>query len=371
MVASVGIPSDLTAGGRAMMFRFLDAYLNSKILYALLYVINKCWPIRRALVVIIILLHALITVNFATTWSFTSSAFVGNGQNFYTVFSKFVEIADLEAIYWETGITAIISTIVTDLCIIWFCWMVWGRRWLVILLPILSLVFAVVSKFLEVYHQYVSRSAGAFVTVYVSLILLTTLWCTTLIIYRITTVAGVRHGTEGRFRAYRYFIEVLVESSTLYSVSLILYLAFASRSNLVGISKVIAPTLLIGRITAGHRARPDDSWQGSVMASASIRSQSQDRSRISFQEDEPTSPMLDVLESQREISLREASPTLRSVCVVADHSRPNSNTDVSPENVTSSPRLGNHSLFHDSYNQTSEVVTRGSTIVDEAAVSSW
>ncbi len=63
----------------------------------------------------------------------------------------------------------------------------------------------------------------------------------------------------------------------------------------------IAPTLLVGRITAGHRARPDDSWQGSVMASASIRSRSQEHSRTSLRE---ASPMLDGdLEAQHEIFL--------------------------------------------------------------------
>ncbi len=64
----------------------------------------------------------------------------------------------------------------------------------------------------------------------------------------------------------------------------------------------MAPTVLVGRITAGHRAHPDDSWQGSVMASASIRSRSQEHSRTSFRE---ASPMLDGdLEAQHEISLR-------------------------------------------------------------------
>ncbi len=37
-------------------------------------VINKYWPIQRALVVIIILLHALITINFAANWSYNSSS---------------------------------------------------------------------------------------------------------------------------------------------------------------------------------------------------------------------------------------------------------------------------------------------------------
>ncbi len=43
-------------------------------------------------------------------------------------------------------------------------------------------------------------------------------------IYRILTVVGVRHGTGGRLRVYHRFIEVLVESSALYSISLIVYL---------------------------------------------------------------------------------------------------------------------------------------------------
>ncbi len=66
---------------------------------------------------------------------------------------------------------------------------------------------------------------------YTSLILATTLSCTLLIIYRILTVAGARHGAEGRLRVYHRFIEVLVESSALYSISLILYLAFTIRGS--------------------------------------------------------------------------------------------------------------------------------------------
>ncbi len=131
---------------------------------------------------------------------------------------------------------------------------------------------------------------------------------------------------RGRLGAFHRFVEALVESSALYSVSLILFLAFAIRDDLrmhyfdivAGIVKVreqfrvryrllsivqgIAPTLLVGRITAGYRAHLDDSWQGSVMASASIGSRSQEHSRTSFRE---ASPMLDGdLEAQHEISLR-------------------------------------------------------------------
>ncbi len=61
---------------------------------------------------------------------------------------------------------------------------------------------------------------------YISFILATMLSCTILIIYRIVAVVGVRHGAVGRLGVFRHFIEVLVESLALYSIILILDLAF-------------------------------------------------------------------------------------------------------------------------------------------------
>ncbi len=83
------------------------------------------------------------------------------------------------------------------------------------------------------YYNYSNALAfrNIFLMLYTSFVLATTLSCTLLIIYRILTVAGVRHGAEGRLRVYHRFIEVLVESSALYSISLILYLAFTICDN--------------------------------------------------------------------------------------------------------------------------------------------
>ncbi|PBK67628.1 hypothetical protein ARMSODRAFT_959258 [Armillaria solidipes] len=322
------------------------------------------------MVVVIILLHALITISFSADWSDICSAFVENGQNLWTVYLKLTSPA--QSVLMAGDIASSMSTVLTDLYMIWCCWMVWGRRWFVVLLPIFSLVCAIVSKIMAVYHQYLGGGSRGFIIPYTSLLLVTTLWCTVLIIHRILTVTGIGRGAEGRLRVYHRFIEVLVESSALYSISLILFLAFNIRNNsgqiyldvIAGIVKGIAPTLIVGRFTAGHRARSDDSWQGSVIGSASIRSRSQEHSQTSFREDDPTSPMLDGdLEAQREISLREPSPILRSVSVVADYAHPN--TDVSPE---TSPHLGNRSL-HDHSSPYEDVVC-DSTVVDETAASS-
>ncbi|KAK0238182.1 hypothetical protein EDD85DRAFT_1005752 [Armillaria nabsnona] len=279
MATQADIPLDLTGDDSAYIFQFLDTQLNGGMLYALLHgilavtlwniFINKCWPIRRALVVVVILLYVLITVSFSVGWSSMHSAFIGNGLSFRTVYQKLI---GMRAFYWETGITAAVSTSFTDLYIIWCCWMVWGRRWLIILFPIFFLVSAMVSKIIVIHHEYVNGSADVFPVLYASFILATTLWCTSLIIYRILTVTRARHGAEGRSSEFYSFVEVLVESSALYSVSLILFLAFAIRDDLrmhyfdivAGIVKGVAPTLLIGRAAAGHTRPKDDCEESAV-----------------------------------------------------------------------------------------------------------
>ncbi len=85
--------------------------------------------------------------------------------------------------------------------------------------------FCVVLKIIEIYDTFINVPKLILRTLYASFILATTLWCTILIIYCILTVTGVRHGAGGRLRVYHRCIEVLVESSALYSISLIVYLA--------------------------------------------------------------------------------------------------------------------------------------------------
>ncbi|PBK67618.1 hypothetical protein ARMSODRAFT_319225 [Armillaria solidipes] len=287
MATQTDIPSDLADDDKADLFQFLDAQLNSTILYALLHgiytgilavtlwniFINKCWPIRRVLVVVIIFLYALITIDFAANWPFVHSAFINNGQSFWTVYLKLTGAA--QATCWEMGIAASMSTILADLYVIWCCWMIWGRRWLVVLLPILSLVSAIGSRIMVIYYNNLNAPTSMeaiFLMLYTSFVLTTTLSCTLLIIYRILTVAGARRGAEDRLRVYHRFIEVLVESSALYSITLILYLALTIRDSsgeiyldvIAAISKGIAPTLLVGRAAAGHTCPKDDCDESEV-----------------------------------------------------------------------------------------------------------
>ncbi len=65
---------------------------------------------------------------------------------------------------------------------------------------------------------------------YSSCVLATTLWCTLLIIYRVVTVARAGGEAGCGLKAYRHVLEVLIESSALYSISLILCTAFFARN---------------------------------------------------------------------------------------------------------------------------------------------
>lgn len=283
------IPPDLTDDDKVYVFQYLDDILNSGILYALLYglytgilavtlwnifITNKYWQIRRALAVVIILIHVLTTINFAAKISYIHSAFFENGQNFWTIYLKLNGTG--QAASWETGISAFLSTLLADLYMIRCCWMVWEQRWYIGLFPMLSLVSAIVTRIMQIYYVNVNAQARSvlFMTLYLSFNLATTLSCTLLIIYRITVVAGVRHGTGCRLKVYRRLIGVLVESSALYSITLIIDLALWIHQDsqwnyldvIYTIAKGVAPALLVGRAAAGHTRPNDNSNQNTVSA---------------------------------------------------------------------------------------------------------
>ncbi|KAK0224679.1 hypothetical protein EDD85DRAFT_981582 [Armillaria nabsnona] len=185
------------------------------------------------------------------------------------------------------GIAGITCTILADFTMIWRCWMVWGQHYLIIVLPSLSLVSGIVFKVIDIHLLFIDGSDPASdlhnLVLYASFTLATTLSCTLLIIYRILSVRWATSGAGGGLGAYQHVIEVLVESSALYSVCLIIYVACIATNSwgadyadiIATIARGIAPTLLIGRVAAGH-ARPNDSWNGSIVSSLHFgQSQSQ------------------------------------------------------------------------------------------------
>ncbi|KAK0224632.1 hypothetical protein EDD85DRAFT_234681 [Armillaria nabsnona] len=236
--------------------------------------VQKSRPVAPVMVAIIIIVYIMAFASFSFNWSTVRSALVGNGKNILT---QVMRIENPQtAVTLATGIMGAISTILVDSIMMWRCWLVWGQRWQIVLLPALCLVASIVCKILVTKQQYLDSANGSvLLAVYVALVLVTTLLCTLFVIYRVLAVSRATDGGGSGPRAYRRVMEVFIESSALYAVSLILYVACIAHGNegtyyldpIAWFTRGIAPTMLLGRVAAGH-ARPDDTWKGSVMTSS-------------------------------------------------------------------------------------------------------
>ncbi|KAK0436453.1 hypothetical protein EV421DRAFT_1980957 [Armillaria borealis] len=297
MAAQAALPPDLTSDDIHVIFEILDVNLNTIILQALLHGFYTgvlgvtLWSVfrrsiknlsmgRYAMILIIFVLYILATISLGKFWEYAHHAFIDEGQNCYTVF---VELDGFSSMSIQenltVSITACLSTFIADTSLIWRCWVVWGHRWLIIIIPVLCTILSTVFKSIETYHVCFdittdiehSTYAGTIAEwkmSYLALTVTTTLWCTVFILYHIINVAGSSHGAG--IHSYHRVIEALVESAALYSTIMIIDIVFvahnSSSGNYVDFLATaiwgIMPTLLVGRVAAGH-ARPDDSWQES------------------------------------------------------------------------------------------------------------
>ncbi|PBK92223.1 hypothetical protein ARMGADRAFT_1165940 [Armillaria gallica] len=231
---------------------------------------------RIAMVSIIIILYISTSVYVAIEWSFTQYTFVKNGETFVTTWNAWTSGTSTPWLvyHWSSGFTSGLTTSIADAIMIWRCWVIWGGRYEVITLPTLLLssqnVFGWLTLLANIHldtsddPSKVEMEQIQWLTVYLSLSLGTTLFCTILIIYRIIRVGR----SSDNVGAYRRVIEIVVESALLYAFSAILWMAFLLRDDLaspypeaayVSITG-IAPTLIVGRVASGQ-ARPNDSWK--------------------------------------------------------------------------------------------------------------
>ncbi|KAK0192541.1 hypothetical protein F5146DRAFT_999719 [Armillaria mellea] len=296
------------------IFKHLDAELNSIVLYALFYgtlIYWRCYRYvveylfqlirRQSKVIMVIVLHNLTTLNFAFNWSCRTSAFVRNGQTSMTVYQELNKAILVDP--FGTRITASMCTIISNSHTIWCCWVVWQRRWIVVVLPALFLISGTVLRLVVLGAQFGNGTVQVFNILYISFNLATTLWCTLLIIYRIFSIIRVRYESYVRLGPYRHFIEVLIESSAIYAIPAALYLAFILHGNLgvfyldsiADVTKTaqgIAPTLFVGHAAAGH-TRANDSLQESAVSSLHFRKSSRVRTETSTWENTMQSEILE------------------------------------------------------------------------------
>ncbi|KAK0228056.1 hypothetical protein IW262DRAFT_1348739 [Armillaria fumosa] len=304
MAAQTDIP-DFSNDEKAIIFAVLETRLIRVVLFALLQGIytgicvvtlwniftSKSGGSRRAMTAVILVLYVMTTISFAFDWSLVHYSFIGHGDNFWTVTMAFTGLDSTDASVISAialGIAGCISSIVADSTMVWRCWIVWGRRWIFALLPLIFMISGTTFKILQILVNIQAIFVISFETctaLYTSFILATTLLCTVLIIYRILSIEWAKPRTNARrfsLGVYRNLIEVIVESAVIYSVTLILFMITLYCSYVSGIfmyfdcigtiARGVAPTLLVGRVASGH-ARPNDSWQGRMVSSLHFRSE--------------------------------------------------------------------------------------------------
>ncbi|KAK0244839.1 hypothetical protein EDD85DRAFT_979891 [Armillaria nabsnona] len=184
---------------------------------------------------IIIMLYFFSTIAFLMAWVFGYRAFITYGDNYYTVFSALMD----EGPWWRAyflvdAITGGSSRLLADVTIIWRCWVLWDRQWRIVFLPIICAIAGTVMKVMQIFSAfhnvtYDISKTGVFAVqidwslIYILLTLTATVLCTVLIVYRIV------HFTH-RLLLFRSIISALIESSAIYTLALILYLALVARN---------------------------------------------------------------------------------------------------------------------------------------------
>ncbi|KAG7442245.1 uncharacterized protein BT62DRAFT_996652 [Guyanagaster necrorhizus] len=216
---------------------------------------------------VILILYILTTISYGFDWAYQRRAFIENGDNFFSIFVALQSISP----WWRAyelvdGISGGMSTFLVDITIVWRCWVLWDRQWRIVLIPALCTVAGTIAKAMQIRSVFINTTSeigdtGGFVAeinwplIYISLTLATTLLCTLLIVYRIVRLAsGV--GSYGKI------VEIVIESSAMYSLTLIVYLALVARNLqsgyyadiIMAYIKVIAPTLLVGRVSASSNS---------------------------------------------------------------------------------------------------------------------
>jgi len=227
----------------------------------------------------VVLMYTVSTIYSTIQAAFEMNTFANHGA------SPDVIVAFEDAPIWYTALGASLfslNILIADCIVIWRCWVVWGRNWYIIVLPALTTLAGLVLSILNVIGEVgVVKAKGhvpgkvpqeflSFNRPYSILTLVTSLYATLFIIFRIYLLQRHVEGAGPKvrfFRRYGKVIELVVESYALYSIVLIAFVILTATGNpkvtfpetILPEIAGIAPTLLIFRVVMGQ-ARPDSSW---------------------------------------------------------------------------------------------------------------
>ncbi|KAK0226384.1 hypothetical protein IW262DRAFT_1457614 [Armillaria fumosa] len=211
-----------------------------------------------------VLMYFFTTLNLAIRWSWMRFPLVFSridAQN-STAYYTFGNVDDL-TLWAISGAATGANILIADSILVF----VWGRRWPIVVLPILLTVGDTASDVLFIYHNATDKysldgaiwgPAVKWGVIFYSMSLATTVYCTALIIFRI-----LAHRKQ-----YWSVIEMVVESAMMYALALVVFIGFLATDDVGGFYPKalldtiagIAPTLIVVRVVSGQ-ARSDGSWQ--------------------------------------------------------------------------------------------------------------
>ncbi|KAJ6481447.1 hypothetical protein C8R47DRAFT_1073811 [Mycena vitilis] len=175
-----------------------------------------------------------------------------------------------------------LNVFLADCLFIWRCWVIWSRRWKIVVLPMLATISGLLLAGFIVADQVTAaqssepltaaKTSKEFVqlsTIYFSLSVATSLTTTFLIIMRLALFQRMskRLGTGAHSQSLNSVIEILIESALLYSITLLTFVVLDANKdvNLYYAQNIhaqmagFAPLLIILRVAAG-KSRSQEEW---------------------------------------------------------------------------------------------------------------
>ncbi|KAJ7460099.1 hypothetical protein B0H11DRAFT_1817269 [Mycena galericulata] len=266
----------------------IEIFLNGMFTCLFIFSLGAIWISRRVdgrrklWSAFIILLYSCATIHSSITWEFLVLAFQNHGTSPDLLNALTNPNLKLKILALVAGF---LGFVLADTIMVWRCWIVYGRSWIVIIFPILAAIAGTVCAALGLAGQIavasISNAPSAirlaplvrFSTPFLSLSLAVTLYTTGLIVWRIIHVQRYEKMRDvKKFNSdFSPVLEVLIESSALYAASLLVFVVLLAMKSpnqnyLQNIHVQIAgmaPTLVIFRISVGH-ARKDEEWTAPI-----------------------------------------------------------------------------------------------------------
>ncbi|KDR69755.1 hypothetical protein GALMADRAFT_160258 [Galerina marginata CBS 339.88] len=232
---SVSFPSSATQES------YISASLNSTLMltfsmgiYTSVYFVTRSHSWQRMIIATITAIYSDAVFQLGLQWYTSKQIFVTKGTTRGETF-----VALFESPEWLVGVSTlsqVLLVVLADVLLIWRCFFVWNRSVWAILVPAVlfvaelgistALTFLSFETFNSVPTAQKIRLVEHIQVTFFCISFATSMAATLLIAFRIHSVSNMENTSRGRFQ---HVIDILVQSAAIYSVALLLQVAYNSR----------------------------------------------------------------------------------------------------------------------------------------------